>query len=229
MLSVEAIETFYGPSQALFGVSLEVGPGQMVALLGRNGMGKTTTIRSILAPGAAGARQGRVRGHRSRRPRCLRDRAPRHRPRARGPARVRQSFRAGEPRRGRARRGPWTLAGVYALFPHLRERAGSARPDALRRGAADAGDRPRAHDQPEALLLDEATEGLAPLIRREIWRAIAKLKAEGLALLLVDKNLQELLPLADRCVVLEKGRSVWTGAAAALAADRELQNRHLGV
>ena len=82
---------------------------------------------------------------------------------------------------------------------------------------------------PRLLLLDEATEGLAPLIRREIWQAIAKLKAEGLALLLVDKNLQELLPLADRCVVLEKGRSVWTGAAAALAADLKLQDRHLGV
>jgi branched-chain amino acid transport system ATP-binding protein len=228
MLSVEAIETFYGRSQALFGVSLAVEPGQMVALLGRNGMGKTTTIRSILGltPPARGriafagvdvtgrnafeiARQGiglvpegrRVFGNLS----------------------VLENLLAA------ARTGPWTLARVYALFPYLRARAGQPG-RTLSGGEQQMLAIGRAlMTNPKLLLLDEATEGLAPLIRREIWRAIGELKAEGLAILLVDKNLAEVLPLADRCVVLEKGRSVWSGPAAALAADAELQNRHLGV
>jgi branched-chain amino acid transport system ATP-binding protein len=228
VLSVEAIETFYGPSQALFGVSLEVRPGQMVALLGRNGMGKTTTIRSILrlAPPARGtvafegidlagldafaiARRGiglvpegrRVFGNLS----------------------VQENLIAA------ARPGPWTLARVHALFPQLRERA-SQPGRTLSGGEQQMLAIGRAlMTNPRLLLLDEATEGLAPLLRREIWRAIGQLKAEGLALLLVDKNLAELLPLADRCVVLEKGRSVWSGPATALASDRALQNRHLGV
>ena len=228
MLSVEAIETFYGPSQALFGVSLEVGPGQMVALLGRNGMGKTTTIRSILrlVPPARGRiafegidLAGLDAFEIARRGIGL---VPEGR-RVFGNLSVLENLVAA------ARPGPWTLAGVYALFPHLRERAGQPG-RTLSGGEQQMLAIGRAlMTNPRLLLLDEATEGLAPLIRREIWRAIAQLKAEGLALLLVDKNLQELLPLADRCVVLEKGRSVWTGAAAALAADLELQNRHLGV
>jgi branched-chain amino acid transport system ATP-binding protein len=128
-----------------------------------------------------------------------------------------------------ARPGPWTLARVHALFPRLRERAhqsgrtlsgGEQQMLAIGRALMT---------NPKLLLLDEATEGLAPLIRREIWHAISTLKAEGLALLLVDKNLPELLPLADHCVVLEKGSSVWTGPPTALAADHELQTRYLGV
>ena len=228
MLSVEAIETFYGQSQALFGVSLEVGPGRMVALLGRNGMGKTTTIRSILrlVPPARGrialdgvdlagldpfkiARKGIGLVPEGRR--------------------VFGSLSVHENLLAAARPGPWTLARIYALFPQLRERAGQPG-RTLSGGEQQMLAIGRAlMTNPRLLLLDEATEGLAPLIRREIWRALGQLKAEGLALLLVDKNLAELLPLADRCVVLEKGRSVWTGAAAALAADRALQDRHLGV
>jgi branched-chain amino acid transport system ATP-binding protein len=128
-----------------------------------------------------------------------------------------------------ARPGPWSLARVHGLFPQLRERA--AQPGRTLSGGEEqmlAIGR-ALMTNPRLLLLDEATEGLAPLIRREIWRAIGQLKADGLALLLVDKNLRELLPLADHCVVLEKGRSVWTGRPAALAADRTLQNRYLGV
>jgi branched-chain amino acid transport system ATP-binding protein len=128
-----------------------------------------------------------------------------------------------------ARPGPWTLARAYALFPHLRERAGQPG-RTLSGGEQQMLAIARAlMTNPRLLLLDEATEGLAPLIRREIWRAIGQLKTEGLALLLVDKNLRDLLPLADHCVVLEKGRSVWTGLPADLSADRELQDRYLGV
>jgi branched-chain amino acid transport system ATP-binding protein len=228
MLSVEAIETFYGPSQALFGVSLEVPEGQMVALLGRNGMGKTTTIRSIL--GLVPPARGRIAFEGvdlagidafqiARRGIGL---VPEGR-RVFGNLSVLENLVAA------ARPGPWTLARVYALFPHLRERAGQPG-RTLSGGEQQMLAIGRAlMTNPKLLLLDEATEGLAPLIRREIWRAIGQLKAEGLALLLVDKNLAELLPLADRCVVLEKGRSVWTGAAAALASDPDLQDRHLGV
>jgi branched-chain amino acid transport system ATP-binding protein len=228
VLSVEAIETFYGPSQALFGVSLEVPEGRMVALLGRNGMGKTTTIRSIL--GLVPPSRGRIvlggvdlagldAFKIARRGIGL---VPEGR-RVFGNLSVQENLVAA------ARPGPWTLARVCSLFPQLRERAGQPG-RTLSGGEQQMLAIGRAlMTNPKLLLLDEATEGLAPLIRREIWRAIGQLKAEGLALLLVDKNLQELLPLADRCVVLEKGRSVWTGAAAELAADPALQNRHLGV
>jgi branched-chain amino acid transport system ATP-binding protein len=228
VLSVEAIETFYGPSQALFGVSLEVPEGRMVALLGRNGMGKTTTIRSIL--GLVPPSRGRIVFEGvdlagldafkiARRGIGL---VPEGR-RVFGNLSVQENLVAA------ARPGPWTLARVCSLFPQLRERAGQPG-RTLSGGEQQMLAIGRAlMTNPKLLLLDEATEGLAPLIRREIWRAIGRLKAEGLALLLVDKNLRELLPLADRCVVLEKGRSVWTGAAAELAADPALQNRHLGV
>jgi branched-chain amino acid transport system ATP-binding protein len=228
MLSVETIETFYGPSQALFGVSLEVPEGQMVALLGRNGMGKTTTIRTIL--GLTPAARGRITFEGTdlagldafeiaRRGIGL---VPEGR-RVFGRLSVLENFLAA------ARPGPWTLDRVFGLFPHLRER--SAQPGrTLSGGEQQMLAIGRAlMTNPKLLLLDEATEGLAPLIRREIWRAIGQLKADGLALLLVDKNLRELLPLADRCVVLEKGRSVWTGAPADLASDHDLQNRYLGV
>ena len=233
MLQLEGLEAAYGVSQVLFGITLDVGAGQMVTLLGRNGMGKTTTIRSIM--GLTPARAGSVRfaGHEARQ-------LPSFRIAQLGIGLVpegRQIFpnltvrenlvaasgnRLGNP-------DPWTMEKIHALFPRLAERLGNMGHQ-LSGGEQQMLAIGRAlMTNPRLLLLDEATEGLAPLIRREIWQAIAKLKAEGLALLLVDKNLRELLPLADRCVVLEKGRSVWTGAAAALAADLELQDRHLGV
>jgi branched-chain amino acid transport system ATP-binding protein len=227
VLTLDAVELYYGASQALSGVSLSVAPGQMVALLGRNGMGKTSTMRAILrlvpARGTitfegtdlAGLDAFQV----ARRGIGL---VPEGR-RIFGNLSVRENLVA------TARPGPWTLARAYALFPHLRERAGQPG-RTLSGGEQQMLAIARAlMTNPRLLLLDEATEGLAPLIRREIWRAIGQLKTEGLALLLVDKNLRDLLPLADHCVVLEKGRSVWTGPPADLAADRELQDRYLGV
>ena len=227
MLTLERIEAFYGPSQALFGVSLTVGPGQMVALLGRNGMGKTTTMRAILGLVRARGKiafEGRdlVGMDAFKIARTGIGLVPEGR-------RVFGNLSVAENLVAAARPGPWTLARVHALFPKLRERArqsgrtlsgGEQQMLAIGRALMT---------NPKLLLLDEATEGLAPLIRREIWHAISTLKAEGLALLLVDKNLRELLPLADHCVVLEKGSSVWTGRPSALAADHDLQTRYLGV
>ena len=218
MLSVEAIETFYGPSQALFGVSLEVGP--------RARWWRCSAATAWARPPPSARSCGLVPPARGRIAFEGVDLAgldafeiarrgiglvPEGR-RVFGNLSVLENLVAA------ARPGPWTLARVYALFPHLRERAGQPG-RTLSGGEQQMLAIGRAlMTNPKLLLLDEATEGLAPLIRREIWRAIGQLKAEGLALLLVDKNLAELLPLADRCVVLEKGRSVWTGAAAALAA-----------
>ena len=228
MLRVSGLETFYGASQALFGVELELGEGEMVALLGRNGMGKTTTLRSIC--GLTPPRRGEVvfegrslsglRGFRIARlgiglvpegRRCF------------------ANLSVWENLVATARGSGWTLEKVYALFPRLEERAGqSAR--TLSGGEQQMLAIGRAlMTNPKLLILDEATEGLAPIIRQEIWAVIASLKAQGLSTLIVDKNLKELAPLADRCVVLEKGRTVWHGPPAELLADPGLQNRYLGV
>ncbi len=228
MLTVSKLETFYGASQALFGVDLALGEGEMVALLGRNGMGKTTTLRSIC--GLTQPRRGEVvfqgrslsglRGFRIARlgiglvpegRRCF------------------ANLSVWENLVATARGSGWTLEKVYALFPRLEERAGqSAR--TLSGGEQQMLAIGRAlMTNPKLLILDEATEGLAPIIRQEIWAVIASLKARGLSTLIVDKNLKELAPLADRCVLLEKGRTVWQGAPADLLADRGLQNRYLGV
>ncbi len=228
MLSVAGLETFYGASQALFGVELELGQGEMVALLGRNGMGKTTTLRSIC--GLTPPRRGEVvfegrnleglRGFRVARlgiglvpegRRCF------------------PNLSVWENLVATARGSGWTLERVYELFPRPQERAEqSAR--TLSGGEQQMLAIGRAlMTNPRLLILDEATEGLAPIIRQEIWAVIASLKAQGLSTLIVDKNLRELAPLADRCVILEKGRSVWRGAPAELLADAGLQNRYLGV
>ena len=228
MLKVEGIETFYGPSQALFGVDLSVDEGEMVALLGRNGMGKTTTIRSIcrLSPPAAGriVFDGQdLAGRKAFRvARLGLGLVPEGR-------RVFPTLSVEENLIATARAGDWSLQRVYDLFPRLGERAEqSAR--TLSGGEQQMLAIGRAlMTNPKLLILDEATEGLAPLIRQEIWASIRTLKQEGLSILIVDKNLKDLLPLASSCVVLEKGRSVWQGSPDDLAADEELQNRYLGV
>ena len=226
LLAVEKIEAFYGASQALFGVDLSVGEGEAVALMGRNGMGKTTTIRAIcnLTPPRAG--QVKLGGVDTKG-------KPPHQVAKLGIGLVPEGRRCfpnltvHENLVAAARPGEWTLSRVNELFPRLEERqAQMAR--SLSGGEQQMLAIGRAlMTNPRLLILDEATEGLAPVIRQDIWKAIRKLKAEGLSILVVDKTLSELLPVADRCVVLENGRSVWQGMPGELSAD--LQDRYLGV
>jgi branched-chain amino acid transport system ATP-binding protein len=226
MLRLEAVETFYGPVQALFGVELSVAAGQVVALMGRNGMGKTTTIRSILqmTPHA----RGRIsfEGH------DLAGYAP-HRVARLGLGLVPEGRRCfanltvAENLIATQRPGPWDRAAVERLFPRLAERGGQMAAT-LSGGEQQMLAMGRAlMTNPKLLILDEATEGLAPTIRAEIWAALARLKAEGEAILIVDKTLRELLPLADDCVILERGATVWRGPPGGL--DAAVSDRYLGV
>ncbi|TGG93614.1 ABC transporter ATP-binding protein [Natronospirillum operosum] len=226
MLTVEQIESFYGPSQALFGVDLQVNHGELVALMGRNGMGKSTTIRSVF--GLTPARRGRIHF----RGRDITQRSA-HRIAQLGLGLVpegRRCFRSLTVRENlvaTARPGPWDLQRIARLFPRLEERWGQSA-QTLSGGEQQMLAIGRAlMTNPHLLVLDEATEGLAPVIRQEIWRAIGELKEQGLSILLVDKSLRELMPLADQCVVLEKGRNAWTGLPTELSAD--LRDRYLGV
>ena len=226
LLAVSGIETFYGPSQALFGVDLDVEEGEVVTLMGRNGMGKTTTIRSIC--GMTPARAGRI------------DFAgvalaglPSHRIARFGIGLVPEGRRCfpnltvQENLVASARPGKWTLDAVKSLFPRLGERlrqyantlsGGEQQMLAIGRALMT---------NPRLLILDEATEGLAPIIRQDIWAAMRKLKADGQAILLVDKTMDEVLSVADRCFVLEKGRTVWSGLPGNLT--EELQQKFLGL
>ena len=226
LLEIAGLESFYGASQALFGVELAVAEGEVVALMGRNGMGKTTTIRSVL--GLVRPRGGsiRVAG------REVSGLSP-HRIARLGVGLVPEGRRCfpnltvQENLVAAARPGVWTLARVNGLFPRLAERRDQYA-NTLSGGEQQMLAIGRAlMTNPKLLILDEATEGLAPVIRHDIWAAIRRLKAEGQSILVVDKTLSELLPVADRCFVLEKGRTVFSGAPAALTA--ELQDRYLGV
>jgi len=226
LLQVSGIESFYGPSQALFGVDLEIAEGEVVALMGRNGMGKTTTIRSIC--GMTPARAGRI---------VFSDEdvtaLPSHRIARRGIGLVPEGRRCFPNLTVRenlvvpARQGKWTLAAVVEIFPRLGERM-SQYANTLSGGEQQMLAIGRAlMTNPRLLILDEATEGLAPVIRDDIWSAIGKLKREGESILVVDKAIVEILAIADRCFILEKGRTVWSGAAAECGA--EVQGRYLGL
>ena len=226
LLEISGLETFYGASQALFGVDLSVGEGEVVALMGRNGMGKTTTIRAIcgLMQGSSGkiSLGGRDIGDEKpfRIARLGVGLVPEGR-RCFPNLTVRENLLAA------ARRGRWTLEGVAQLFPRLGERHGQyAR--TLSGGEQQMLAIGRAlMTNPRLLILDEATEGLAPVIRHDIWRAIRALKTNGESILVVDKTMSELLPVAGHCVVLEKGRTAWSGRPDELTA--ELKDRYLGV
>ena len=228
MLEVRNLETAYGRSQVLFGVSLEVPKAQVVSLLGRNGMGKTTTVRSIM--GITRPKAGSV---------AFENRAlnnlPSYRIAQAGLGLVpegRQVFpnlTVRENLVATARKGTWTLERIYQLFPHLEARkdnygnqlsGGEQQMLAIARALMT---------NPRLLILDEATEGLAPLIRAEIYRSIESLKAEGLSILVIDKDVKALTRVADRHYVLEKGRVVWSGSSSELAADTNVQHRYLGV
>ena len=233
LLELDTIETAYGSSQVLFGVSLGVQPGECITLIGRNGMGKTTTVKSIM--GLLRPRAGEVRME----GRTLSGQASWRAARA-GLGLVpegRQVFpnlsvrenlvaTAGN-RHGQAQ--PWTLDTVYTMFPRLKERernlgsnlsGGEQQMLAIGRALMT---------NPKLLILDEATEGLAPLIRAEIWSCLGRLRNTGLAMIVIDKNIGPLLELADRHVVLEKGRVVWQGNSDQLRAQPEVLHRYLGV
>ncbi|HEY0526816.1 MAG TPA: ABC transporter ATP-binding protein [Stellaceae bacterium] len=233
MLEVEGIETCYGASQVLFGMDLAVGAGEVATLLGRNGMGKTTTVKSImgLVPVRAGSIRfggAPIRGLPSYRVAKLglglvpegRHVFPN--------LTVRENLIATAANRAAAR-DPWTFAKVIGLFPRLGERldnwgnqlsGGEQQMLAIGRALMT---------NPKLLILDEATEGLAPLIRAEIWRCLEQLKAMGQAILVIDKNLDHLMRIADRHYVIEKGRVVWRGSSAELRADEAVRQRWLGV
>lgn len=233
MLSVRGLQSAYGASQVLFDVALDIGDGEVVTLLGRNGMGKTTTVRSImglLAPkGGEISFEGRaVAGIAPEKiARCGIGLVPEGR-QVFPTLSVRENLVATASNRLK-RPSPWTLERVYALFPRLGERAGqSAR--TLSGGEQQMLAVGRAlMTNPKLLILDEATEGLAPVIRAEIWGCIEALKAQGQSILLIDKNINVLKRIADRHYIIEKGRTVWSGSSADLAANAELVHRYVGV
>jgi branched-chain amino acid transport system ATP-binding protein len=231
MLSVAHLQAGYGLAQVLFDVSFAVGAGEVVTLIGRNGMGKTTTILAVmgLLPPTGGAvtfEDAALAG------------LPPYRVAQAGLGLVpegRQVFptltvKENLVATASARFGErWTLTRVYEFFPRLAERrrnyghqlsGGEQQMLAIGRGLMT---------NPKLLILDEATEGLAPLVRAEIWGCLARLKAEGQAILLVDKHLDALLKLADRHVVIEKGHVVWTGTSRELAADSTVREKYLQV
>ena len=233
LLELADIETSYGQSRVLFGITLRIAAGEMVSLMGRNGMGKTTTVRSImgLTPAAAGnIRFNGVQIHG----------LPAYRIAKLGLGLVpegRQVFpnltaRENLLATAANRTGvsdPWTLAKVFALFPRLAERAGSMA-NLLSGGEQQMLAIGRAlMTNPELLILDEATEGLAPLIRAEIWDCLTRLKQAGQSILVIDKNVEALIRIADRHYMIERGRVVWVGTSRELAAAPAIQHRYLGV
>ena len=233
MLEVRDLQTAYGQSQVLFGVNLEIQPGQVVSLLGRNGMGKTTTVRSIM--GIVRPQQGTISFQNASLVGL-----PSYRIAQAGIGLVpegRQVFpnltvRENLLATAANRRGgsdPWTLERVYLFFPNLKARSNNYG-NQLSGGEQQMLAIGRAlMTNPRLLILDEATEGLAPLVRSEIYRSIGRLKAEGLSILLIDKDVRALTRAADVHYVLEKGRVVWSGSSADLAASRDVQHRYLGV
>jgi branched-chain amino acid transport system ATP-binding protein len=233
MLTLTGIETFYGRSQVLFGVDLSVGAGEVATLMGRNGMGKTTTVRSIL--GLTPPKRGSV-SFDGKQVAGL----PPHRigrlgiglvPEGRQifpTLSVRENLVATAANRSGSS-SPWTIERIFELFPRLHERQ-TQLGSSLSGGEQQMLAIGRAMmTNPKLLVLDEATEGLAPLIRDEIWSVIERLKAAGQSILVIDKNLSALKRIADKHFVMEKGTVVWSGDSAALDADPDITRRYLGV
>src|SRR5438270_2086017 len=233
LLEIDGIETCYGLSQVLFGLSLKVQSGEMVALMGRNGMGKTTTIRSIM--GMTPARAGKVR-FAGEEVRSL----PSYRIAKLGIGLVpegRQIFpnltvyenlvAASGNRLGSS--DPWTIEKIHERVPRLAERGGNMG-NTLSGGEQQMLAIGRAlMTNPRLLILDEATEGLAPLIREEIWNCLSMLKARGQSVLVIDKNVEHLTRICDRHYIIERGRTVWSGTSEQLVAEPDLQHRYLGI
>jgi branched-chain amino acid transport system ATP-binding protein len=233
LLELHDVETSYGLSRVLFGISLSIARGEMVSLLGRNGMGKTTTVRSImgLTPPAGGSIRfdgDEIRG------------LPAYRIAKRGIGLVpegrqvfpnltcRENLIATAANYSGASQS-WILEKVLALFPRLAERAGSLA-NLLSGGEQQMLAIGRAlMTNPRLLILDEATEGLAPLVRDEIWRSLERLRASGQSILVIDKNVKALTRIVDRHYIIERGRVVWTGNSRELAQASAIQHRYLGI
>ncbi len=233
MLEINGLETAYGQSQVLFGMELKVGKGEVVTLLGRNGMGKTTTLHSVM--GLVPSRSGNIRFQGQE----LRE-LPSYQIAKTGLSLVpegRQIFPnltvlenlvATASNRSQSE-NPWNLDRVFDLFPrlpnrihHMGNQLSGGEQQMLAIGRA-------LMTNPKLLILDEATEGLAPLIRNEIWNCVSSLKSAGQSILLVDKNIDALTRIADRHYIIEKGKVVWDGTSSELQGDQDLQHRFLGV
>ncbi|USG59667.1 ABC transporter ATP-binding protein [Sneathiella marina] len=233
MLEVNSINTFYGQSQVLFGMSLKIAAGEVVTLMGRNGMGKTTTVRSIMGLTAAQSGEILFEGTNI-------TALPSYKIARLGIGLVPEG-RLISPNLdvlenlvatayvGRDGKGNWSLDRVLELFPRLRERKTSMG-NQLSGGEQQMLAIARAlMTNPELLILDEATEGLAPLIREEIWTCLAGLKQEGQSILVIDKNVQALSKFADRHYIMEKGQVVWEGNSTSLVEDDEVKYKYLGI
>jgi len=233
LLEVDDLQTAYGSSQILFGVGLSIGAGQVATLLGRNGMGKTTTVRSIL--GLTRARGGSVRFLGERIDQLPADRIARMGmavvPEGRqifATLSVQENLVAFASNRSRSAE-PWTLDRVYHLFPRLKERARNMG-NQLSGGEQQMLAVGRAlMTNPHLLILDEATEGLAPLIREDIWHCLRTLKNAGQSILVIDKYVQKLVQLAEHHTIVERGKVVWSGSSEELGAQPELWHRYIGV
>ena len=234
MLRVENVQSGYGPSQVLFDVSLEIGVGEVVALLGRNGMGKSTLVRTVF--GQLPLQAGRIRLDGQDVSGWAPDRIARLGlaivPEGRQcfpNLSVREHLTAFAAQRNGTAGQRWDLERVFEMFPRLRERQ-SNMGNQLSGGEQQMLAIGRALvTNPKLLILDEATEGLAPIVREEIWQCLARLREAGQTILVIDKYVERLLKLADRHIILERGRVVWQGSSAALDADRGLWTRYLGV
>jgi branched-chain amino acid transport system ATP-binding protein len=233
MLELDRVETFYGSIQALFGMSLSCREGEVTTLIGRNGMGKTTTVGSIMGILASSAGSIRFNGEAI-------NGKPAFEIAQRGIGlvpegrqifpnlSVRENLVATAANYG-ASDDPWTLERVLDFFPRLGERIGN-QGSQLSGGEQQMLAIGRALMlNPRMLILDEATEGLAPLIRQEIWRQLEQLKISGLTILLIDKNIDEFAGIADRHFIVEKGQVVWEGDSAALSSSTDLKARYLGI
>ncbi|HYD55338.1 MAG TPA: ABC transporter ATP-binding protein [Burkholderiales bacterium] len=233
MLQVRRLETAYGRSQVLFQVDFEVSAGEVVTLLGRNGMGKTTTVKSVM--GIVRPKGGQVLFNGADATAL-----PSYRIAQAGIGlvpegrqvfpnlTVQENLIATAANRSGSRE-PWNLERVFALFPNLKNRKGNYG-NQLSGGEQQMLAIGRAlMTNPRLLILDEATEGLAPLVRVEIYKSIERLKASGLSILIIDKDVKALTRVANRHYVLEKGRVVWSGTSAELAASEDIQHKYLGV
>ena len=233
MLSVRNIDSYYGATQALFDMSIDVSEGEIVTLLGRNGMGKTTTIRTIM--GLNRTRSGSIHFEGEEITNWPSYRiaqsglglAPEGR-RIFPNLNVRENLLA-TANNASGQDSPWTVEKIFELFPALEERAhipgnriSGGEQQMLSIGRA-------LMTNPKLLLLDEATEGLSPLLRNQIWHSIVKLKANRQSILLIDKNLESLMEIGDRHYIIEKGHVVWSGGSSELAADEDLQRRYIGI